>query len=168
MGPYPNSFGLPPLPYKGLEVDIVPSDIIEVEFTPSDIEVERVPSLPSCLFRSNKGHIPLDHIDVPALDVQRLINMDESLREILNPIRSSTSFSSLCLPGIPLPRHAPISILSGNWDENLVDWHIASWTRKWDARAVMKAFAVPKADGLSSRFILDASALNSAMQPPPH
>ena len=169
LGAYPKPLPLPPLPYKGLEVDLVPSDTVEVEFAPSsELEVEHVPSLPSSLFLSKDRDIPLDRIDVPALNIRKLIDMDESLRSVLAPIMDMNSFSTLCLPESPLPRHAPTSILAGNWEDNLVDWGIASWIRKWDAKAMMKAFAVPKADGISSRFILDASSLNSAMQSPPH
>jgi len=53
------------------------------------------------------------------------------------------------------------------WARDLIDWDIAKIIRKWDAKALMKGFAVPKGDGKSARFILDASSLNEAMLRPP-
>jgi hypothetical protein len=112
---------------------------------------------------------PLDRIDVPPLDLAMLIEMEGSLRSVLAPIMELDSFTSLFLPGGVIPRYAPLSnIAHADWARDLMSWGIATPIRKWDARAMMKGFAVPKADGSSARFILDASALNKAMQRPPH
>ena len=118
---------------------------------------------------SIESEVPLDKIDVPALDLDLLIKMEPSLRSILAPIKHELSFVDLLLPGESLPRYAPRSrVTRGDWAGDLVRWDIATKIRKWDAKAVMKGFAVPKSDGSSARFILDASSLNKAMQPPPH
>ncbi len=111
---------------------------------------------------------PLDRIDVSALDLEALIAMESSLRLVLAPIMSLDSFTSLLLPDKIIPRYAPTSIIAHeDWAKDLVSWDIATPVRKWDSRAMMQGFAVPKADGTSARFILDASALNKAMLRPP-
>ena len=121
-------------------------------------------------FRSRSAILAaLDAIDVAPLDLEELSVMCPSLRSVLAPIRDVEAFRSLFLPGMTIPRHAPSSnVTQGDWAEDLVRWGVADVVRKWDAKAMMKGFAVPKSDGSSARFILDASPLNEAMQRPPH
>jgi len=112
---------------------------------------------------------PLDKIDVKELDLDLLIAMDASLHSILAPIRDVKCFTALLLPDGIIPRFAPRSMIThGDWAGDLARWDIAAPVRKWDAKAMMKGFAVPKSDGSTARFILDASSLNKAMLSPPH
>jgi hypothetical protein len=65
--------------------------------------------------------IPLDRIDVPALDLEGLILLDPALRSVLAPIMVLENFSALFLPEKPISRYAPMTVIAHkDWARDLI------------------------------------------------
>ena len=119
--------------------------------------------------RPDAPSLPLDPIDVPALDLQKVNRILPELVPVLDLITSPACFQA-CWSSISRPSrfngHSALPSPDSDVD-CLLDWGVVSQIARTKVPFTLGLFTVPKSSGKLSRLVVDASPINKLQFRPP-
>ena len=120
---------------------------------------------------STQGSLPLDPIEVDAIDIKGTLRLFPELASVFQLIDLPEAFNALWLAdSTPQPTidHHRNHLPSSESLTQLVQWGILAPVQPEQVKFFVSCFTVPKAAKGTSRFILNASKLNEMQFRPPH